>query len=187
MWNLCWGTEHLPAQLLWKVGPSRCKQHFVPAEPGWNCTVIIGPKVFTPLNRGPKAPWKCPYTVLRKKQKFNVVMTCQFIQPRMLCETRNWITHPLGELSVFLESCQGEPSSKRDSTPGLTIPGFKASELQGSKPCTQRKSSRVSPSLTQACTGSLRAHNISKTQLSLDFQVNSRGLQPRGLRGPSSA
>lgn len=121
----------------------------------------IGPKVFTAPTRAPALQGRAHVLFLKKKQKFNVVMMCQSIQPQMLCETLNWITHPLGKLISKWTTKENCPpmSTVRDSTPRLIILGFKAWEFQGRKLWTRRLLGFTSH--TQSCTSSLRAHSIS--------------------------
>lgn len=60
------------------------------------------------------------------------------------------------------------------STAKLAVPGFKAWQVAGSKPCTRTKGLHSFLCFPWVCTGSSRAHNILKAHLSINYQVNSR-------------
>lgn len=98
--NLCRETGTPPTELLSKVGLPRCKRHLVPAEPGWDCAVTVSHRsqgIHCPRT-GPNTPGTCPRTVLKKKQKFNIVMKCHPSNPE--CSVKH-----LTESLILLESC----------------------------------------------------------------------------------
>lgn len=135
-----------------------------------------GPKVFTAPTRAltlqGHAHLLCSCTVLKKKQKFNVVMMCQYSQPQMLCETLDRITHPPGKLCskwTAKENCP--PRNTETAFPGIPSWDLRPENSRAASPAHRGSwASHLTHSPAQVAW----EPTIFQTQLGLDLQVNSR-------------
>lgn len=165
-----WNTTHWAAL---RGGPAQMLSCPRGARLGLSLSLsAIGPKVFT----APNTPGTCPRAVLKKKQKFNIIMMCQSTQSQMLCEILNWNTYPLGKLFSKWTTKENFPprNTVRDSTPRLgVLPSWDLRPENSRAASPGHRASRASH-LTHSPAQVAWEPTIFQTQLGLDLQINSR-------------
>lgn len=96
------------------------------------------------------------------------------IQPRMLCETLNWITHPLGKLFArwtAKENCPPRNTVRETAHSGIPSWGLRPENSRAASP--EHRGSWASH-LTHSPAQVTWESTIFQTHLGLDLQVNSR-------------